>query len=161
MIVLLNCSAFLLSCKFLIKIHSQTSPCLWEVWPVLIGTVMVTQGSYTSRYSQEKKAEQYENSWDKYFDSFSIPYKARNIVKLHCRCFSGFNMSTRSCFKQSKEPLRACNHTFNSSYFLLSIPSASRRLLVVSIKLRGTRKLFFVFCRQLSIQHYNRRGQII
>ena len=70
-------------------------------------------------------------------------------------------MITRSCFKQSKEPLRACNHAFNSSYFLLSIPSASRRLLVVSIKLTGTRKLFFVFCRQLSIQHYNRCGQII
>ena len=69
-------------------------------------------------------------------------------------------MTTRSCFKQSKEPLRACNHALNSSYFLLSIPSASRRLLVVSIKLTGTRKLFFVFCRQLSFQHYNRCGQI-
>ena len=54
-------------------------------------------------------------------------------------------MTTRSCFKQSKEPLRACNHAFNSSYFLLSIPSASRRLLIVSIKLTGTRKLFLFF----------------
>ena len=39
---------------------------------------MLTQGSYTSRYSQEKKAE---DSWDKYSDPFSIPYKARNICK--------------------------------------------------------------------------------
>ena len=42
---------------------------------------MLTQGSYTSRYSQEKKVEEHEDSWDKYFDPFSIPYKARNICK--------------------------------------------------------------------------------
>ena len=44
---------------------------------------MLTQGSYTSRYSQEKKAEQHEDSWDKYMysDPFSIPYKAQNICK--------------------------------------------------------------------------------
>ena len=81
---------FFLSCKFLIKIHSQTSPCLWEVWPVLIGTVMLTQGSYTSRYSQEKKAEQHEDSWDKYSDPFSIPYKARISVKTSLSVFQWF-----------------------------------------------------------------------
>ena len=42
---------------------------------------MLTHGSYTSRYSQEKKVEQLEDSWDKYSDPFSISYKARNICK--------------------------------------------------------------------------------
>ena len=42
---------------------------------------MLTQGSYMSRYSQEKKAEQHEGSWHKYSDPFSIPYKVRNICK--------------------------------------------------------------------------------
>ena len=31
--------------------------------------------------AKRKKVEQHEDSWDKYSDPFSIPYKAQNICK--------------------------------------------------------------------------------
>ena len=109
---------------------------LMEVWPVLIGTVMLTQGSYTLRYSQEKKAEQHEDSWDKYSDPFSIPYKARNI----CENFTvSVSIDTILHGLETPWPMIRSRHTYKNgvSFYLRQFCEAIIVKLTVLLVIEG------------------------